>query len=102
MLNIAFMSFQYDRLGAHNLQLRFVLLFKEKEVHRHLQIESPFLYAPLAAICFSNIFYLLLAFATNLKRENVCDESERDTNRKGHNDLKLLAGDDCGGTDTRE
>lgn len=36
MLNIVFRSFHYDLLGAYNLQLRFILLFKEIEVHSHL------------------------------------------------------------------
>lgn len=37
ILNIVFGSFHYDLLGTYNLQLRFVLLFKEIEVHSHLQ-----------------------------------------------------------------
>lgn len=42
ILNIVFRSFHYDLLGAYNLQLRFVLLFKEIEMHSHLQTEGFF------------------------------------------------------------
>lgn len=80
VLNIVFWSFHYDLLGAYNLQRRSVLPFKEIEVHSHLQSGKLFLYAPLEAICFSNLFYLLGALATNLKWENLCGESERDAN----------------------
>lgn len=102
------MSLQYDQLGAANLWPRLVLLFKEKEVHRQLQIKASLICTAGSYLLRQYFFFYLLRALCVLKVKGTPSPTlgkyhqgafEQHAHTHTRTDaLTCVAGEDCGGT----